>query len=76
MSVVAHVEIEVFSAYRARYTRKRASNPRTYTTVFKTVAYVRGVEAIFRVYPDLYVEKTSISKWAATLILGWLRKLI
>ena len=39
MSAAAHTEIEAFSTYRARYTRKRASNPRTYAVVFKTVAY-------------------------------------
>ena len=39
MSTAAHVEIEVFSAYRAGYTWKMASNPRTYTAVLKTVAY-------------------------------------
>ena len=39
MSAVAHAEIEVFSAYRAGYTQKMASNPRTYAVVLKTVAY-------------------------------------
>ena len=39
MSVVAHVKIEVFSAYRAGCTRKMASNPHTYAVVLKTVAY-------------------------------------
>ena len=39
MSAVAHMEIKVFSAYRAGYTWKMASNPRTYTAVLKTVAY-------------------------------------
>ena len=34
-----HVEIEGFSTYRARYTWKMPPNPRTYTTVLKTVAY-------------------------------------
>ena len=39
MGTVAHMEIEVFSAYRAGYTRKMASNPPTYMVVLKTVAY-------------------------------------
>ena len=39
MSTVDHVEIEAFSMYRAGYTRKRTSNPRTYAVVFKTVTY-------------------------------------
>ena len=39
MSTVAHEEIDAFSAYRAGYTRKMASNLRTYAVVFKTVAY-------------------------------------
>ena len=39
MGVAAHVEIKVFSTYRARYTRKMTSNPRTYATVLKTVVY-------------------------------------
>ena len=39
MSAAAHAEIEAFSAYRDGYTRKRASNPRTYVAVCKTVAY-------------------------------------
>ena len=39
MVAVAHTESEVFSAYRAGYMRKMASNPRTYTVVLKTVMY-------------------------------------
>ena len=39
MGAVAHTEIKAFSTYRARYMRKRTSNPRTYAVVFKTVAY-------------------------------------
>ena len=39
MSAAAHAEIEAFSVYRARYTRKRTSNSRTYAAVFKTVTY-------------------------------------
>ena len=44
--VVAHVEIKGFSMYRARYTWKMPPNPRTYTTVLKTVAY----EAVHKVF--------------------------
>ena len=39
MSAMAHADIEVFSTYRAVYTRKRGLKPRTYATVLKTVAY-------------------------------------
>ena len=39
MGIVAHAEIEVFSAYRAGYTWKMTSNPRTYAAVLKTVVY-------------------------------------
>ena len=46
MSAMAHMEIKVFSAYRAGYTRKRASNSRTYAVVFKTIAY-EAVHMIF-----------------------------
>ena len=70
MSAAAHAEIQAFSIYRAGYTWKSVSKPCTYTAVFKTTAYVRGFEGVFCVYLALYVEKTSISAWAAALILG------
>ena len=45
-------------------------------TVFKTAAYVHGFEAIFRIYPALYAEKSSISTWAMAHTLGWPRNQI
>ena len=39
MGAAAHTKIEVFFAYRAGYTQKMASNPRTYVVVLKTVTY-------------------------------------
>ena len=39
MSATTHAGIEVFSAYRAGYTRKRDQKPRTYMVVFKKAAY-------------------------------------
>ena len=39
MGAAAHVEIEVFSAYRAGYMRKMPPYSRTYAVVLKTVAY-------------------------------------
>ena len=48
MSTTAHMEIEVFSAYRARYTRKMASNPRTYAAVLKIVTY-EAAHKVFQV---------------------------
>ena len=45
-------------------------------TILKTAAYVRAFEVIFHVYSALYVEKASISVWAAMLIFGWPKKLI
>ena len=39
MSATAHVEIEVFFAYRDGYTQKMASNPRTYVVVLKKFTY-------------------------------------
>ena len=46
MGAVAHAKFEVFSAYRAGYTRKIPSNPRTYADVLKKVAY----EAVHKVF--------------------------
>ena len=48
MGAVAHAEIEVFSAYRAGYTQKRASKSRTYAAVLKTVAY-EAVHMVFSI---------------------------
>ena len=39
MSAAAHAGIEVFSVYRAGYTRKRDQKLRTYVVVLKTAAY-------------------------------------
>ena len=39
MSAMAHMDIKVFSTYRAVYTRKRDLKPRTYAAVLKTAAY-------------------------------------
>ena len=39
MSATTHADIEVFSAYRAVYMRKRGLKPRTYAAVLKTAAY-------------------------------------
>ena len=39
IGVAAHMEIEGFSAYRARYTQKNGPKSRTYATVLKTVVY-------------------------------------
>ena len=50
--VAAHVEIEGFSAYRAGYTWKMASNPHTYVAVLRIVVY----EAAHKVF--------SIIEWA------------
>ena len=43
---LAHAKIKDFSTYRASYTRKNGPNPRTYTAVLQTVAYV-AVHMIF-----------------------------
>ena len=40
----AHVKIEGFSMYRARYMRKMPSQLRTYAAVWKTVAYAAAHE--------------------------------
>ena len=48
MGAAAHVEIEGFFAYRAGYTRKMASNPRTYTVVLKIVAY-EAADTVFSI---------------------------
>ena len=39
MSAMAHADIEVFSTYRAGYTRKRDQKLRTYMVVLKTATY-------------------------------------
>ena len=39
MSDAAHVEIKIFSMYRAGCMKKMASNPCTYAVVFKNIAY-------------------------------------
>ena len=46
MGVVAHTEIEGFSAYRDGYMQKMPPNPRTYATVLKIVTY----EAVHKVF--------------------------
>ena len=48
MGAMAYVEIEGFSAYRAGYTWKIPSNPHTYATVLKTVAY-EGMHKVFSI---------------------------
>ena len=48
----------------------------SYATVLKTVAYVRGFEALLHVYPALYMEKALIYAWSVALILGCPKKLI
>ena len=46
MGDAAHAEIEVFSMYKAGYTRKIPSNLRRYAVVLKIVAY----EAVHKVF--------------------------
>ena len=42
IGAAAHAEIEGFFVYRAGYTWKMASNPRTYVAVLKIVTYEDG----------------------------------